>query len=443
MKIAKCLLLISLILIPIHLYADATQPERVTVSILPNGMKLIVREGRQAPLAALDIWVRAGSAYETPDNNGISHFVEHMIFKTTSKYGPGQIDREIEGMGAELNGGTSKDWMHFYTTVAAEYLPSAVDVLADAITTAQFKEDDIAKERQVILDEIARAESNQDKRVMDLFAGLAYGHHPYSLPPAGTRDVVSTLTRDQLVSYYKKMYIPSNVCVVVAGDVSAAKVAEIVKSAFAGFKSVAKPAVAVNPSVKIETVLTAPNAVKYKLAVKQAHVVLGFIAASASDLRDCAALDVMLNMLGNTNGGRISDALNASKIHFTSIDADFINQKQPSVFSVHVTADPADADKIPSIILTELRRLTVEQPDMNELFHAKRVVEGADLFEQETFSGQARSLGMYDMIASWDTSLKYTPTVRELMPEDISSIAAKYFSKDNYTLLVVEPEESK
>ena len=427
---------------PLNLHAEATQPGRITVSVLPNGMKLIVREGRQAPLAALDIWVRAGAAYETPDNNGISHFVEHMIFKTTSKYGPGQIDREIEGMGAELNGGTSKDWMHFYTTVAAEYLPSAVEVLADAITTARFKEEDIAKERQVILDEIARAESNQDKRVMGLFAGLAYGSHPYALPPEGTKDVIGALTRDQLVSYYNRMYIPSNVCVVIAGDVSAAQALVMVKAAFAGFKSPAKPGASISVT-KSEPAKSPPNAVKYKLPVKQAHVVLGFMAASASDLLDSAALDVMLNILGNTNGGRIHDALTASKIHFNGIDADFITQKQPSAFTVHVTADQADADKIPSIILTELRRLAVEHSDMGELFHAKRVVEGADLFEQETFSGQARALGMYDMIAVWDMSMKYAPTVKGLAPEDIRLVAEKYFSKDNYTLLVVEPEDSK
>ncbi|MHB1455559.1 MAG: M16 family metallopeptidase [Armatimonadota bacterium] len=437
-----CMLLIVLALMPLNLHAEATQPGQITVSVLPNGMKLIVREGRQAPLATLDIWVRAGSAYETPDNNGISHFVEHMIFKTTSKYGPGQIDREIEGMGAELNGGTSKDWMHFYTTVAAEYLPSAVDVLADAITTAQFKEQDIAKERQVILDEIARAESKQDKRVMELFAGLAYGSHPYSLSPQGTRDVIGALTRDQLISYYKMMYVPSNVCVVIAGDVSAASAADMVKSAFAGFKSPVKPVASVSMA-KSEPAKSLPNAVKYELPIKQTHVVLGFMAASASDLRDSTALDVMLSILGGTNSGRICDALTASKIHFTGIDADFITQKQPSMFTVHVTADLADVDKIPSIILTELRRLAVEHSEMRELFHAKRVVEGADLFEQETFSGQARALGMYDMIATWDMSLKYAPTIRDLTPEDIRLTAAKYFSKDNYTLLVVEPEASK
>lgn len=409
---------------------------QVSVTTLPSGMKVIVREGHSINLAAVDIWIKAGSVNETSANNGVSHFVEHMIFKATEKYGPGQIDREIEGLGAELNGGTSRDYVHFYTTVASEYLPTALNVLADAITNARFNPEDMEKERQVILDEIARAESDSSRHAVSLFSRTAYTEHPYRMPPMGTKESISKLTRDELAAYYNQYYTPANTCVVIAGDVTRSNVPTLVQGAFSGYTKAAQA----NTAPPAELPLASPKIQEFRSTVSDTFIVLGYHAPPASEFREVCALDVALALLGDTYRGRVSMALNARNIRFNKVTTEFIVQRYPSTFSILVSANPEDADKVAPVLLTELRRLGNELIPKGELENAKRLVEGSDLYEQETFSGQARALGLYEMVASYDLALKYGSVVRSITASDITAAAAKYFTDTGYCMVTIRPE---
>ena len=413
--------------------------EGVSVTVLPSGLKVIVREGHAVNLAAVDVWVRAGSVNETEESNGVSHFVEHMIFKATRKYGPGQIDREIEGLGAELNGGTSKDWVHFYTTVASEYLPTALEVLSDAIINAQFRPEDVEKERRVILDEIARADSDPLHRAFDLFCEAAFTAHPYRLPPTGAREAISKLTRDDLAAYYNQHYTPANTCVVIAGDVARSDALALVQRAFSGFVRTAREAEV--PAA--EPPLTTARVRRFPSQTNRSFVVLGYHVAPASDLKEICALDVILAILGDTYRGRIPAALNAKDIRFEKVVTDFIIQRHPTTFSVLVSVDPRNAEDIAPVLLSEFRKLREDPVSAGELAHARRLVEGGDLFEQETFSGQARALGLYESIASYDLALKYGGTVRDVSSADITAVARKYFAGDNYCLALIEPQQAQ
>lgn len=417
----------------------AAPMEHVSVTTLPSGMKVIVREGHAINLAAVDIWIKAGSVNETAANNGVSHFVEHMIFKATKKYGPGQIDREIEGLGAELNGGTSRDYVHFYTTVASEYLPTAIEVLADAITNAQFQPEDIEKERQVILDEIARTDSDPSRHALDLFSQTAYTVHPYKLSPTGSKESIGKLTRNDLVAYYNQYYVPANTCVTIAGDVASYEVLAAVQRAFSGFDKAAQTV----PPPAVEPFIASAQVQHFRSPTSDTYIVLGYHAPSASEFKEVCTLDVILAMLGDTYLGRICAALNAKSVRFTKIAADFTVQRCPSTFSVLVSANPEDADKVALVLLSELQRLKDEPVPPEELAHAKRIVEGSDMFEQETFSGQARALGLYETVASYDLALKYGSTVRSVSQSDIAAAASKYFGHDNYCMVMLDPENAQ
>ena len=411
--------------------------EEVTVTTLPSGLRVIVREGHAVNIAAVDIWIRAGSADETADTNGVAHFVEHMIFKATSKYGPGEIDREIEGVGAEVNGGTSKDWSHFYTSVASEYLPTAVNVLADAISNARFRPEDIEIERKVILDELARAEGNQSQRALDLFAKAAFPSSPCRFPAAGDRDVISRMTRDEVFAHYQRYFTPENTCVVIAGDVSSSAAVALVEKAFAGFTRISTAKRAAPPD---EPPITSPVVVKHPSPGKDAYLVLGYRVPGVSHFGEVCALDVMLALMGDEHEGRILRALNEKNIRFSTISTDFVTQRYPGAFSVLVEVEPKDADAARDALLSEYRRLADELVPDGELDRAKRLVEGGDLFDQETFAGQARALGMYDAIASYDLDLKYGDVVRGLTAADVMDVARKYFGETNYILIRMQPE---
>ena len=416
-----------LILLSAQILAD------VSVTTLPSGLKVIVREGHETDLVAVDIWVRAGSVNETAVNNGISHLTEHMIFKATRKYGPGEIDRQIEGFGAELNGGTSKDWVHFYTVVASEYLPTALDVLSDALTNPQFRAEDIEKERQVILDEIARSDSDPTHLAYRLFCETAFSIHPYHLPATGCRESLARLTREDLVAYYNGRYSPKNTCIVIAGDVSKADAVSQVEKAFSAYQGQARQ----TPSVPAEPPILPARVKKYPSPTKQAYIMLGYIGPPASQLKDACAMDVLMKVLGDTYRGRLAAALTSRAIRFSSISADFITQRDPAPATALVAIEPEDVDETASIVLAEFCKLG-EAP-IPELENAKRLAEGADLFDQETFSGQARALGLYESIGSYEMALNYGSTVRSLTETDITSAAGKYFGSDDYCLVIMEP----
>ena len=411
----------------------------VSVTTLPSGLKVIVREGHETNLAAVDIWVRAGSINETAANNGISHLTEHMIFKATRKYGPGELDRRIEGLGAELNGGTSKDWVHFYTTVASEYLPSALDVLSDALTNPQFRAEDIEKERQVILDEIARSDSDPIHLAFRLFCDTAFTSHPYRLPAMGLRESLMKLTREDLVAYYSEHYSPKNTCIVIAGDVSKTDAVSQVERAFAAYKETSSPEITHHSSLITEPPITSPRVKKLPSPTKQAYVMLGYLGPPASQAKEACAVDVIMMLLGDTYRGRLPAALTAREVHFDSVSTDFITQRDPAPITAMVSVEPDDVEETRSVLRDAFRQLGQGPIPDGELEHAKRLVEGADLFDQETFSGRARALGLYESIGSYEMALNYGSTVRSLTEADIISTARKYFGPDNYCLIIMEP----
>lgn len=408
------------------------EADDILSSTLPNGLRVIVAEDHHVNLVAIDIWIRAGSVYETPEKNGVSHFVEHMIFKATDKYGPGEIDRIIEGLGAEVNGGTSKDWQHFYTTVASEHIGIVLDVLADAILNARFDPDEIEKERGIILDEIARAESDPARLAVRVFYQTAYAVHPYKLPAMGTKESISALTRSDILDYYKMRYTPQNMIVVMVGDVKKAEALDLIGEKFGGFRRT-------SPEVKVQA---EPPQLTHRIAKggvtsSQSCIVVGYHGPSVSDFRDCCALDVASVVLGDTYRGRLCDALRAKKVKFTSISVDFMTQRDPSVFSVLIATDPTDAQSAAQVALSEMHKLATEGIEPSELAQAKRLIEGSDLFERETVSGRARALGLYEAIASYSLALDYIPTVRSITQADIANVALKYLTGDGYTLVTI------
>jgi len=410
-------------------------------TVLPNGMKLIICEGHNVNLVAIDIWVRAGSINESAENCGVSHFVEHMVFKATKKYGPGQIDREMEGVGAEVNGGTSKDYVHFYTTVASEYLGTALDVLSDAITNAQFRQEDMDKERRVVLDEIAGSDSDPSKVAVNLFARTAYGSHPYGRPAVGTRESVMRLKREDLLSYYSKYYNPENTCVVVAGDVNPKDAEAAVVRAFKDFKSTRGKAHQDDLANQLPE-RKSPELHRYTWQKSSKnYMVVGFPIPACSDNESCS-LDVTASVLGDTYRGKLSSALNAAQVHFTGISCDYVSQRYSGLFYVLVSVEPADAEKAASVIVGEFRKIASGSLTKPEVDNAKSRVEGYDLYDQETISGEARFFGLYETVASLETAENRTSLIRGLNVADITKCAEKYLAGENYCLVTLEPENS-
>ncbi|MGA2692263.1 MAG: pitrilysin family protein, partial [Opitutaceae bacterium] len=214
---------------------DAVWRAPVDRSVLPNGLTLIVKSDRSAALASVQVWIRTGSIHEGDQlGAGLSHYLEHMLFKGTARRTGREISATVQANGGYINAYTTFDRTVYYIDLPSEKLEVAVDILADAVLHSTLPEDEALREKDVILREIAMTKDDPDNRLWEALFSTAFREHPYRQPIIGHRDVFSAAGRDALLSYYRARYVPNNMVVVVAGDVDPAEVRTLVERHFGG-----------------------------------------------------------------------------------------------------------------------------------------------------------------------------------------------------------------
>ena len=186
---------------------------------LSNGLTAIVKENHRAPVVAVQVWVQAGSVYETEGERGITHLIEHMIFKGTEKRGPGEVAKEIESVGGSINAYTSLDYTVYHCVVPKQFLDNALDVLSDAVFHSSFDPEELGREKKVVLEEIRMRDDRPRSRLSSLLMETAYKAHPYGLPVIGYPETVESFGRKDILTYMERRYRPSQITVVVVGDV--------------------------------------------------------------------------------------------------------------------------------------------------------------------------------------------------------------------------------
>src|SRR6267378_6551279 len=179
-------------------------------TVLPNGVTLIAQEHRASDVVALQLWMRVGGRDESPDELGLSHYLEHMLFKGTPTRPPGSIDALIEGLGGTSNAFTSHDYTHFDVVLPAQHLRTGVELLADIAVNASFEQSELDAERKVVFEEMRLTEDNPDRFMVRRLYEVGYAPHPYGRPLLGTEQLIGALTRDRLNAYYKKFYVPGD-----------------------------------------------------------------------------------------------------------------------------------------------------------------------------------------------------------------------------------------
>ncbi len=327
------------------------------INIMGNGLTVIIAEDHNVDLVGIDVWAKAGSGYETPANNGVSHFIEHLIFGATAKREAGELDLEAESLGATLDAHTSRDWAHFNTTVSSRYLDKALDLLGDAVTGAQFREADVQAERMVILDEIANKLSDPEKVCSDHLAGLIYGSHPYALPVEGTPEGIRKITRQDILDYYHKRYVPANIAVVLVGDVDTQQALSEVGQAFRNLNKPTDPdktaiAEVSLPAKQISGTFDGPFSNYY--------VAVGFLGPPGSDYRDVCAMDVLMAYLGFGPKTWMRDELKGKMGLAIDAEGDYLTQAQRGMISLVAATTEANQDKVKGAIFARLAAIRKE-----------------------------------------------------------------------------------
>jgi zinc protease len=342
---------------------------------------------------------------------------------------------EIESLGAGAEARTSRDWAHFYTVVARRYIDKGLDVLSDVVMHPRFAQADIDQEREVILDEIARGQNDPMKVLKDSVFGAAYTAHPYRLQVEGTTESVRKITREAIVDYYGKLYVPANTTVVLVGDITAADGVAAVRKAFAGFKSKPLPAAA-TPKEPARTQAVRKT---IKSSTRLAYLAVAFPAPSVKDKPDVYAMDVLTSYLGVGYQSWLATELRANQKLALETSSDFLTQKDPGLAILTISTEPANLAKAEAAIFTKIAELRTKPIGDSDLSRAKRQLEGGNAFDVETFTGRATNLGFYDAVDSIDFAQNYVKNIRSVTADDVLALAKKYLDPNQAVVVVLSP----
>jgi zinc protease len=416
--------------------------------VLPNGLRLIVREQHAAQLVAIDAWVRAGSGREMEGESGAAHFLEHLLFKGTPTRKPGEIDAAIEDLGATLSAYTLRDAAHFGTTVPSTHARVAFEVLADALRNSVLDPAEVERERSVILDELARAGNDSHKSAVNLLYGQLARGTGYSRPVLGDTNSIRALSRDTIAAFYKRWHTPSNTTLVMVGDVTADHAEELVKEAFGSWSGTSPKAPDLEPKLGSEA-LKPVTATGPTVPAGNRLVATAYAIVSANPSQDSAVGLVLAALLGDARTGRIAASLSPGPASSakgaapprTDIDVtgEYSASLGPSLLILTAQGPTARMQDARTAIDSVIESLGMVPPSQGMLDAARRAVIGPYLYDIETYAGQASALGQYDVLGDYTGAQTLVDRILALKPVDISTFVRTRLTASRRADLVMDP----
>lgn len=413
----------------------AKEISSVTRVKLKNGLTVILEPNHSSPVAAINVWVKVGSACEGENERGIAHFHEHMLFKGTSTLAPGDLALEVESSGGRINAHTSFDQTVYHITVASRSLNRSIDLLADSVANSVFDPGEIEKEIEVVLEEIRRDKDSPESVMSRRLFASAYEKHPYGYPILGTAKSVSSFKRGKLLDFYRKWYSPGNIVVVVTGDFEKREALARVKKGFGALKE-RKTA---SCSARKDSGRKSPSVSVLKKEVNEGYFGLAFRIPGLRE-EDVAALDVISEAMGEGESSRLFRVVKEKKGLVNNVYSYSYTPRMGGIFVVGGTVKPENAVAAYEEILRMFYGLADEGLKNSEIEKAKLNIESAGVRSKETMQGRAHALGFYEAIAGdYQFEKTYMDKVRSVTLDDIRRVAAKYFTPFNLSAVAVVP----
>jgi zinc protease len=430
------LTLLWLIMTPTALHAKLLKPH-LYKDTLDNGLTLLVKEVPGAKVVTVQIWVKAGSIYEGPNEGGITHLIEHMIFKGTQNRGPGAVAAAIEEKGGQINAYTSFEYTVYHATLPARYWGTALEVLTDAVRNSVFDQSELEREKKVVLEEIGMRNDRPEVTFFEAMMKNSYTSHPYRLPVIGTRESVSSFSREDILGYMAKHYQPNNFTVVVVGDVHYEPVINKVTEVFADLpnQNVEQQEVSEEPPVNGVRLFTMED------SVNQSQMALVF-PIPAFDDPDTPVLDVLSGILGQGDTSRLYEQLRNEKGLVYNIHSSAFTPKYPGLLEITATLDQKQIKEAMLASLIEIFKLKYVAVDEQELERIKHSLESDFVFNLEKVEGQARVLGSFEALAGDPREDEYLEKIRAVSLDDIKRVAQKYCDGHRLIAGYLTPKES-
>ena len=403
---------------------------------LPNGLTVVTETMPAARSVALGIWVRSGSRHEREGQNGIVHFLEHMVFKGTQNRSGEQIARAADAIGGHLDAFTTKEFTSFSIKALDEHLTRAFDILADLVKNPLLRSEDIGKERQVIHEEIKMVEDTPDDLVHEIFTRTYWRGHALGRPILGTRETVGGFNHRQLRDFFSRHYAPVNMLITAAGHVEHAQVVSLVGEKFdgvhGGMTIAAGPAPVPHPHAQY----------RRKKELEQTHICLGTPAYPYPHEKRFACY-VLNTILGGGMSSRLFQNIREKFGLAYAVFSGLSTYQDAGVLSVYAGTAPANARKVVQLILEEFHKLKSAPIPEEELQRAKDYLKGSLLLGLESTASRMSNLARQEMYYGRTISLdEIAAKIDAVTQDDVSSVAKDLFQSDNIAATVLGPRVS-
>ncbi len=408
------------------------QPARdIQRAELPNGVVIVTEKMPHVRSASVGIWLGTGSRAESVERNGIAHFIEHMVFKGTSKRTAEEIAQSVDSVGGMLDAFTAKEMTCFNAKVLDEHIPVAVEVLSDLVLHPRFEAEDIAKEKQVVLEELKMEEDNPEYLIHELFTRNFWRGHPLGRPILGTPETVSQFSQDAVSECFKEWYAPNRVVITAAGNLEHERLVELVAREFDG----AARSPAAKKSAPPETRASVEQRDKKEL--EQVHIVLGVPSFPLAHERRYAA-SLMNVILGGGMSSRLFQSIRERQGLAYAIESDLSPYTDSGVLSVYAGTSRESAVKLIRSVCEEFRKVRGDGVSAEELRRAKDHLKGSMMLSLESTSSRMANLARQTMYLDRFISLdEMLASIERVTREEVHTIARDFFDPDRITLTVL------
>ncbi|MCL1972654.1 MAG: insulinase family protein [Endomicrobia bacterium] len=400
-----------------------------------NGLTSIFRNDKNSMAASVAVYVRVGAVDEKPEQAGLSHFLEHLMFKGSKNYPGDELSRRVENMGGYINAATSSEYTMYYIDVQRDGVEEAVKMLADTMQNPLFPADDVDRERKVVIEEIQRYFDNPHAVLGEIFSANLYRQSALRNSVIGNEKVISSIPRDEIYNYFRTHYIPQKMTVVVSGNFDKSAIEKLVAKTFGNFE--------VRPSPQEPLLFEEAQpgeAIVKKGKVEVGYMFFGFLGPDASS-DDIFAADLAMHALGGGKSSRLYRVLKEEKQLVYSIGSSFQTMKGTGAVFISAVFDPANYEKVKDEINVQIQNMLDNGISEEELERANVSMRTAWSFSFEKPFNIGYAYGIWQLMGRPEIAEQYLSKMNALKIIDAQNFLKKYYSRENVVSAALLPEE--
>lgn len=406
---------------------------------LDNGLTLIVREHHDVAVATVDVWVGTGAAHETPEIGGISHFLEHMLFKGTERFALGQIETEIENIGGISNAGTSYDFTHYYVTMPSASVERALEMFSEMVGYSTLDPTELEKERLVILEEYRRKMDDPEAMLFEDTFEQLYVSGPYHSSVIGSEETIRSITREQMADYYDRHYAPENITLIVTGHVNTAEVETWAQEYFGRLKRPFRPLLPDGPAPSVSS--PAKKFHRARPTGGETYMTLACTAPGFDSPDDIVPLDLAQCILGQGRASVLYQSIRERQRLASTISCHYWTQRYDSTFMFDVTCTPENQAAVRKAIDAEVERFVREPIPEEQFRRALRLTASGHLFSFETTTAASSQIGYFQTLTGGTDLLdEFLERLARVKPEEVQKVFKRMLDQGEWVEVSVGPE---